>query len=273
MLSAGALCLFCRLAAGGHCFADFIFFVNYKWLFEYSLKKSCIICIFMKQRKWAEVTWPLMKRIRHRFYHLRLQTEPFKKDTQKKISKYREADRCGRSLPGPATSTAWSCCVWEAAFKKKHQPEEFVEAQRTQKSSCTNKFTCKCAFFCSNHTCISFPLTATDELMQVKLWVCKNFSPNVQFAANRRGSHPLGAIALLRLMLRKGHLKCIRITSIQAPAAFCSELWDFCSLGHAALGSDLWLLWKQLSLRAAQHNSLCLDCVIVWPELLFLLQD
>lgn len=42
-----------------------------------------------------------------------------------------------------------------------------------------------------------------------------------------------------------------------------------CSLGHAALGRDSWLLWKQLSLQAAQHNSLCLDCVIVWPELFF----
>lgn len=99
--------------------SNFIFFLNYKWLFEYSLKESCIICVFMKQRKWVEVMRPLMKRIRHRFHHLRLQTEPFEKDKKKKkISKHPEADRCGRSLPCPATSTAWSCCVWGAAFKK-----------------------------------------------------------------------------------------------------------------------------------------------------------
>lgn len=38
--------------------ANFIFFVNYKWLLEYS-SESCIFCLFMKQRTWAEVTGPL----------------------------------------------------------------------------------------------------------------------------------------------------------------------------------------------------------------------
>lgn len=96
----------------------------------------------------------------------------------------------------------------------------------------------KMCIFLPHHACISFPLTAPDELMQVELGVCQTFSPDAtkfQLADKRKGSHPLRAAALLRLSLRKGHLKCIRITSIQAPAAFLH-----CIVGFAHLDVRRW---------------------------------
>lgn len=56
--------------------------------------------------------------------------------------------------------------------------------------------------------------------------------------------------------------------SFRRPLLFALHC-GICSLGHAGLGSDLGLLWKQLSLQAAQHNSFCCVSVPVWPEPFF----
>lgn len=109
--------------------------------------------------------------------------------------------------------------------------------------------------------CISSLLMATDELMQVKLWVCKNFSPDatkIQSADNREGSHPLRAAAPLRLSPRKGHLKCIRITSIQAPAALCIALWDLLTWTYSALE------WFVASLKTAESPGSSTQLFMSW---------
>lgn len=227
-------------------------------------------------RRWRDLWWRgfviVFTTSGFKLSHFKKKDKKEKKT--KKLSKRLEADRCGRSLPCPASGTAWSCCVWEAAFKK-HEPEAVVEAQLTQKSSCTNTFTCKYAFFCRATRASPLLSRLRTNWRKSNSGFVRIFSPDatkIQFADERKGSHPLRAVALVRLSLRRGHLKCIRITSIQAPAAFCIALWDLptwtCGAGD----------WFVASLKTAESPGGSTQLFMSWlceslTTALFLLQD
>lgn len=126
--------------------------------------------------------------------------------------------------------------------------------------------------FLCHHACTSFLLAATGWLMQFKQRVRKNFFLQTQRKVNPTSTE---RTHILSTPLHSSVFHSAKDTwnasaslSFRRPLLFALHC-GICSLGHAGLGSDLGLLWKQLSLQAAQHNSFCCVSVPVWPEPFF----